>query len=282
MATIFNQGTLTFTPAGGEPTSIVSNTTGTELDISYGLEVSHGASPESYVEGDTIHYTVVFRNTGSGTLVNPVVTVDLADGALDYVEGSAVAFLYNGGDVVEYPFAVTQNGGVTFTFAEPLPAGSAAFLVYDAFVDQENMAVAGNDRCRSCDIVSTATVTANEGTDDGPEISDSDTATITCTPITIVKSAPESASVGDTIQFMFTITNNTGASIGLDRLTDQLPEQFSLTAVTLTADGSTVTLTEGNEYTVSDDGLLTIVPTGTFVLSAGETVIVTLIGVVTA
>ncbi len=284
MATLYNQGTLRFTTRGGVQDSVTSNITGTVLDITYGLEVSHGASPSTYAEGDTIRYTVIMRNTGSGALILPTAVVDLADGALDYVEGSAVAFLYADGDVTEYPFTVTQNGGVTFFFSEPLPAGAAAFIVYEAVVDQDDVAapLGDGDRCDRCEIVSTVTVTANEGVATGPEISDSDTATITCAPITIVKSAPDSAEVGDTIRYVFTVTNNTGAPIALDSLVDQLPEQFSLTAVIFTVDGVETTLTEGSDYTVTDGGLLTVDPTPSYSLPAGETVLLTVVGVVTA
>ena len=186
MATIFNRGTLTFTPAGGSQTSVVSNTTGTELDVTYGLEVSHGVSPETYIAGDTLRYTVIFRNTGSGTLVSPIVTVDLAGGALSYVEGSAVAFLYAGGDVTEYPVTVSENGDLTFAFADSLPAGAEAILVYEATVGQTGTAAVVGD----CAVISTATVTANEGSAEGPEISADDSATVTCVPITLTKSAP--------------------------------------------------------------------------------------------
>jgi uncharacterized repeat protein (TIGR01451 family) len=87
--------------------------------------------------------------------------------------------------------------------------------------------------------------------------------------------------VGDTISYGFTITNNTAASITLDQLTDQLPEQFSLTALTLTAGGTTTPLNEGSDYTLVG-GLLTVDPAQPVVLTAGETVIVTVTGVITA
>lgn len=284
MATLLNQGTLRFTPRGGTQTSVISNTTSTALEITYALEVSHGASPETYVVGDTIRYTVLLRNTGSGSLFLPAVNVDLADGALDYVEGSAVAFLYADGNVTEYPFTVTQNGGVTFSFAQPLTASNMAMIVYDTVVKQ-NSAAQSISVCRdaeSCEIVSTATATANEGTSTGPEISGSDTATITCKPVTVIKSAPDSVEVGDTIRYVFSITNNTSSLVALDSLADQLPEQFSLTAVTLTASGTETALIEGSDYTITDAGLLTVDPTPSYSLPAGETVLLTVVGVVTA
>ena len=54
MPTIYNQGTLTFTPEGGTQTSVSSNITGTELTVTYALNVSHAAYPQTYTEGDTI------------------------------------------------------------------------------------------------------------------------------------------------------------------------------------------------------------------------------------
>ena len=270
MPTLLNQGTLRFTPDGGVQTSVSSNITSTEFDITYGLSVAHGASPESYAIGDTIRYAVVLENTGSGTLILPTVTVDLGGGALDYVEGSATAFLYANGDVRAYPFTVTR-GSVIFNFSDPLPAGGIVFLTYDAVVN----AGAG------ATIVSTATGSANEGVATGPVISDSDTATVTAAPVSIVKSAPAIASIGDTISYRFTITNNTAAPITLDQLTDQLPEQFALTTVAVTANGSTVLLNEGSDYTLVG-GLLTVDPAQSVVLTAGDTAIVTVTGVITA
>ena len=270
MPIMMNQGTLLFTPDCGQQASVISNTTSTDLEIGYGLSVSHGASPLTFGNGDTIAYTVVLRNTGSGTLILPTVTVDLGDGALDYVEGSAVAFLYDGENVTPYPFTVLE-GSVVFSFTDPIPAGAVVFLTYRATVTDS----AGDS------ITSTATATAYEGVATGPAITDSDSVTIMRAPVTIVKSAPESAGVGDTIQFRFTITNNTTATVMLDRLVDQLPTPFSLTAVALVANGTSIPLTEGSDYTL-EDGLLTVDPVQSYPLPAGETVIVIITGVVTA
>ncbi|MBE6690015.1 MAG: DUF11 domain-containing protein [Ruminococcaceae bacterium] len=271
MATLFNQGTLLFTPAGGSQTSVVTNTTSTDLTVSYGLQVLHGAYPETFGNGDTILYTVVLRNIGSGTLVLPTVTVDLGGSALSYVPGSAAAFLYDGTALSPYPFTVS-GGSVVFSFSEPLPAGASVLLFYQATVNES----AGET------VISTATGVAYEGVATGPAVSDSDTATITRMPISIVKSAPDSAEVGDSISYLFTITNNTGESVALDQLTDQLPAQFTLTGVTLTVGGSVIPLAEGTDYTLTAAGLLTVDPTTSLALGAGETVVLAVNGVVTA
>lgn len=270
MATLLNQGTLLFTPQGGQQRSVESNTTSTELSVCYGLEVTHSVSPVNYTDGSSLVYTVILRNTGSGALALPQVTVDLGGGALSYAEGSATAFLYVNGTATPYPFSVSA-GSVIFTFTDPIPAGGIVFLTYTATVN----GTAGDT------ITSTAVATAHEGVATGPLVTDSDSTTVTRTPISIVKSAPAAAEVGDTVNYVFEITNNTAAPIALDALTDQLPAPFDLTAVTLTAGGVTVPLTEGTDYTLVS-GLLTVAPACTVTLSGGETVLLTVTGVLTA
>ena len=270
MATLLNQGTLLFTPQDGTQSSAVSNTTSTVLSVSYGLEVTHGASPVNFTNGSEIAYTVILRNTGSGALALPQATVDLGGGALDYVEGSATAFLYVNGTATPYPFSVSQ-GSVIFTFTDPIPAGGIVFLSYAATVNGS----AGDT------ITSTATATAHEGVATGPVVTDSDSVTVTRTPVTVNKTAPATAEVGDTISYVFEITNNTAAPIALDGLTDQLPEQFDLTAVSLTVGGVTTPLVEGTDYTVVD-GLLTVSPGTTVSVAGGATALLTVTGVLTA
>ena len=271
MATLLNQGTLLFTPEGGTQSSVVSNTTSTDLTVSYGLSVSHSAAPTTYGTGDVILYTVVLRNTGSGTLILPTVTVDLGGDALTYLPGSAAAFLYDGTTLTDYPFTVS-GGSVVFSFSDALPAGDEVILYYRATVN----ATAGDS------ITSVATAVAYEGVATGPAVTDSDAVTITRAPISIVKSAPASAEVGDSVSYLFTVTNQTSGSITLDQLTDQLPEQFALTGVTLTIGGVVTPLVQGADYTVSATGLLTVAPAATLTLGAGETVLLTLNGVMTA
>lgn len=276
MATIFNQGTLTFTPEGGTQTTVSSNITGTELTVTYALNVSHAASSQTYTEGDTVRYTVAMSNEGTGTLTDPTVTVDLAGGALQYLPGSAVALLYNGDTLVQVPFTVTA-GSLIFDLDTVLPAGSTLYITYDVTVDQSALPA----EQVSCTLVSTAVGTANEGSATGPVITDSDTATITCVPVSIVKSAPENVDVGDTATFTFTLSNNTASPVEINSLVDQLPAQFDLTAVTLTQGGVTTPLVAGTDYTLSGT-TLTVSPAATLALGGGEDAIVVITGVITA
>lgn len=272
MPTLFNQGTLLFTPLLGEQQSLDSNITATEVEVCYGLSVSHAATPTTFVVGNTVFYTVLLQNTCTGTLFNPFVVVDFEGGDLSLVEGSATAFLFAGGDVTAVPVTATQNSPITFTLNTTIPAGGFVYLVYSAVVESAT----GNE------IVSTAQGGANEGSETGPTITDSDTATITRNLLTIVKTAPETANVGDTISYQFTVTNESGAPITLDSLTDQLPEGFSFTVATLTVDGVAVPLVAGTDYTVSAEGLFTLDPVALITLAAGAVAVLTLSGVVTA
>jgi len=272
MAILTNQGTLLYTPAGGTQSSVSSNITTTELTVSYGLEVSHAAAPVTFVTGNEILYTVLLRNIGTGSLYSPTVSVDAGEGNLDYVEGSAAAFLYAGGEVTPVAVTVTENSPLTFTLDAVLPAGGFIYLVYRSTVVSSTAE----------SILSTATGTAREGSESGDIITDSDTATITRTLLTIVKEGPETASVGDTVSYTFTITNSSAAPISIDRISDQLPQQFSFTGVTLVIDGVNVPLEEGEDYTVSANGLFVLTPSFTAFIPAGDTAILNITGVITA
>ncbi|MBQ9801911.1 MAG: DUF11 domain-containing protein [Clostridia bacterium] len=272
MATLINQGTLYFTPHCGSQQSLDSNITETEVRVCYGLEVIHAVTPATFAVGDTVFYTVLLRNTGTGTLYNPFVVVDFEGGELSLVPGSATAFLYANGDVTAVPVTATQASPITFTLDTTIPAGGFVYLNYSAVVES-----ATDD-----EIVSTARGGANQGSEDGPTISDSDTATITREMLTIVKSAPDTANVGDTIVYRFVITNSSAAPITLDRLTDLLPDSFSFTAATLSVNGVNFPLAAGVDYTVTDEGLFTLDPAALVVLPAGAEAVLTLSGVVTA
>lgn len=272
MPTLINQGTLFFTPAFGQQQTLDTNITTTEVEVCYGLDVSHAATPTTFTVGDTIFYTVLLRNTCTGTLYNPTVTVDFTGGELTYVPGSASAFLYAGTDVTPVPVTATQNSPITFVVDTAIPAEGFVYLTYSATVTSAT----------ANEIVSTATGGANEGGPLGPTISDSDTAVITLTQLSVVKTAPATADVGQSISYQFTITNNSVDPIALDRLSDQLPQGFAFTGATLTVDGVAVPLVAGTDYTVTPEGLFTLEPASVVTLPAGAVAVLTLGGVVTA
>lgn len=272
MAILTNQGTLLFTPKGGTQSSLASNITTTDVSVTYGLTVSHSVSPSTFTVGDVLDYTVLAENTGTGSLYNPFVTVTASGGTLDFLEGSAAAFLYAGGALTPVALTVAGTDPLTLATNTVMPAGSILYINYQSTV---TAADAG-------EIVSTATVGASEGSESGATISDSDTATVTRTLLSIVKTAPESASVGDTISYQFTVTNTSASPITLDALSDQLPAGFAFGGVTLTVGGASVPLSEGTDFTVSDTGLFFFDPATVVTLPAGEVAVLTISGVLTA
>ena len=272
MATLINQGTLRFTPASGTQQSLSSNITSTEVNVYYGLEVTHAATPTTFTVGDTIFYTVLLRNTGTGTLYNPFVTVEATGGELALVQGSAEAFLYAGGSVSAVSVTATQASPITFTVDAVIPTGGFLYITYSAVV------VSATDNA----IVSLATGGANEGSISGPTISDSGTATITRVTLSVVKSAPASAAVGDNISYQFVIENTSSGVVTLDGLTDALPAGFSFATATLTVGGISYPLTAGVDYTVDAQGVFLLTPSSAITLAPQVVAVLTLIGVVTA
>ncbi|MBE6581072.1 MAG: hypothetical protein E7650_05595 [Ruminococcaceae bacterium] len=100
--------------------------------------------------------------------------------------------------------------------------------------------------------------------------------------LSVVKNAPATAEVGDSISYQFTIVNTFGTAVTLDSLTDALPEGFSFTTATLTVDEVEIPLTAGTDYTVNEQGVFVFDPTAQIMLPAGGTAVLTLNGVVTA
>lgn len=271
MAILQNQGTLLYTPTGGTQQSLNSNITQTEVSVTYGIAVFHGVTPDTFLVGDTVSYTVVLQNTESGSLYTPNVTVNVTGGTLDYVAGSVTAYLLTGSAVTAVPVTVTATDPLTLLVDAVIPAGGLVYIDYQAVVTAAT----------ADEIVSTAIGGANAGSPTGAIVSDSDTATITRATLAIVKTAPETASVGDTINYQFTITNSAAEAISFDCLTDQLPEGFTFTGATLTVGGVSVPLVAGVDYTVTD-GLFLLDPATPVSVPGGTAAILTLTGVVTA
>ncbi len=273
MATLFNQGTVFYTPENGETASLVSNTTATNYDLSYALSIRSGASLQTYLTGDTIRRVIEVNNTGSGTLTDVVVTSDLAGGALAFEADSVSAFLDNGETLVPVLAAVTLGENtVSFAFEEPLAGGERILLVYHVVVTE----IAG------AEIVATDTVTAFEGGTERAEISAEDSVTLTRAVLEISKSAPEFADVGETILYVFTLTNHSEASVNIDALSDKLPANFTFTALTMKVNGAPVALVENVDFVIGEDGTLKITPSFPVSIPALGVAIVEITGVVTA
>lgn len=272
MAILQNQGTLFYTLVTGEQQSLTTNITETAVEVNYGLAVYHGVTPDTFAVGDALSYTVVLQNTGSGTLYTPNVGITVTGGTVTLVPGSVTAYLLTADDVAAVPVIVTGGAPFGFVLDTAIPASALVYLNYEVTVAGAVADV----------LVSTATGGANAGSPAGPILTDSDTAIARRQTLSVVKSAPEEASVGDTIAYCFVITNSGEESLTIDGLTDQLPEGFSFTGVALVVGGVIVPLVAGVDYTVTPDGLFTLTPSAPISLPAGTTAQLTITGVVTA
>ena len=263
MATITNNGTINYT-INGETLDLQSNTVATDLNVSYQASMTKTASPTQFIPGDVITYQLLIKNTGSGTLYNPGVSDNLGEptvsetAPLTYVTGSASAYLYDSTDTVVTPLditSITVGSNVEFTVSGTIPEGYYVVITYRTIVNTDIAATATS-------ITNTAVFTANEGGISGAEYTVSASETITRDAVSIVKAAtPDSVNPGDTLTYTFTLTNIENEPVTINTLTDQLPAAFDIAdTITVRIGATTVTYTEGTDYTVTDGNLLVISP----------------------
>ncbi len=151
---------------------------------------------------------------------------------------------------------VVQGGTLTAVLPAPLPAGTAAILVYTAQVRPDVDFTLQS-------ITNTVAVTANGGSAAGPAVTvtPSPTATLlrdSYAEVTLYKEADkQSVMAGEPLTYTFTLTNQGNQAADSVTLTDQLPTGFSVTQVSVSAGGATTVLAPG-DYTVAADNTITI------------------------
>ena len=258
MATFQNQATLTY---GGNVTT--SNVVTGELQQS--VSVAKYAVGETYTQGEVLTYVISLVNTGTSPLTDLTVTDNLgaytADGVtrvpLDYVAGSLI--YYVGGARQAAP-VITDTSPLTVT-GITVPAGSDAFLVYQARVNEFASPATG------------ATVT-NTATVSGASVPAPITAQETVTAageafLTIDKTLnPTTVSEGDRLTYTFVIRNfgNTPVVATDDAVVTDTFDPI-LTDLTVTFNGTV--WTEGTEYTYDETtGIFATIPTNILVPAA--------------
>ena len=261
MATFQNQATLTY---GGNVTT--SNVVTGELQPS--ISAAKYAVEETYTQGEVLTYVISLVNTGTSPLTDLTVTDDLgaytAGGStrvpLDYVEGSLV--YYVGGTRQATP-AVTATSPLTVT-GITVPAGSDAFLVYQARVNEFASPATG------AAVTNTATVT-------GASLSSPITARETVTAageafLTIDKTLnPTTVSEGDRLTYTFVIRNfgNTPVVATDDAVVTDTFDPI-LSDLTVTFNGAA--WTEGVQYTYDEaTGVFATIPANITVPAATYT-----------
>ncbi len=251
-----NQASIRYNYSGAGTGTAVSNTVTTNLLDRYPLAATKTPLSSTFRPGENVTYVIRVENNGSGDLYNVTIADDLGGGAdtpLVYNPASLRAYV----DSIPVTISpVVQGGTLTAVLPAPLPAGTAAILVYTAQVRPDVDFTLQS-------ITNTVAVTANGGSAAGPAVTvtPSPTATLlrdSYAEVTLYKEADkQSVMAGEPLTYTFTLTNQGNQAADSVTLTDQLPTGFSVTQVSVSAGGATTVLAPG-DYNVAADNTITI------------------------
>ena len=251
-----NQASIRYNYSGAGTGTAVSNTVTTNLLDRYTLAATKTPLSSTFRPGENVTYVIRVENNGSGDLYNVTIADDLGGGAdtpLVYNPASLRAYV----DSIPVTISpVVQGGTLTAVLPAPLPAGTAAILVYTAQVRPDVDFTLQS-------ITNTVAVTANGGSAAGPAVTvtPSPTATLlreSYAEVTLYTEADkQSVMAGEPLTYTFTLTNQGNQAADSVTLTDQLPTGFSVTQVSVSAGGATIVLAPG-DYTVAADNTITI------------------------
>ena len=251
-----NQASIRYNYSGAGTGTAVSNTVTTNLLDRYTLAATKTPLSSTFRPGENVTYVIRVENNGSGDLYNVTIADDLGGGAdtpLVYNPASLRAYV----DSIPVTISpVVQGGTLTAVLTAPLPAGTAAILVYTAQVRPDVDFTLQS-------ITNTVAVTANGGSAAGPAVTvtPSPTATLlrdSYAEVTLYKEADkQSVMAGEPLTYTFTLTNQGNQAADSVTLTDQLPTGFSVTQVSVSAGGATTVLAPG-DYTVAADNTITL------------------------
>ncbi len=229
MATILeNQANISYLYDGiTDALGATSNVATTTLADACSVAVTKTPLSATYRNGDNVSFVVRIENTGSAAITTATVTDDLGAGALVYVPDSLQVY------VDSAPVTVTPTtAGTSLVFNLPvnIAPGESVIAVYTARVNS----TAGT-------ITNTATVTGTGANPAACSVLETATGTITeasFADLAIYKSASNATVIsGDTLTYTFTIQNTGNSPATNVVLTDDLPDEFTITSVTVTTDG---------------------------------------------
>ena len=256
-----NQASIRYNYSGAGTGTAVSNTVTTNLLDRYTLAATKTPLSSTFRPGENVTYVIRVENNGSGDLYNVTIADDLGGGAdtpLVYNPASLRAYV----DSIPVTISpVVQGGTLTAVLPAPLPAGTAAILVYTAQVRPDVDFTLQS-------ITNTVAVTANGGSAAGPAVTvtPSPTATLlrdSYAEVTLYKEADkQSVMAGEPLTYTFTMTNTGNQAAGAVTLTDTLPAGFAVTQVTVDSGAGTVVL-PSTGYTVDTTTNTITIPSAT-------------------
>lgn len=268
--TVNNEASALYQFAGSSSSeTVTSNQNTVTLRDSQGLTITKTATPTTLSAGAIIAYTVTITNN-SGSYLNGVRIIDnLGEGNLAYVVGSA-SLTASGTTYAVTPVATNP---LTFTLQQ-LAVGATMTLTYrsqvifnlSSTVNSVTNTVHGIGYTASGTINGYANATIQRQNSVG---------------VTITKTSNESQVYPQQLlRYTLTLTNNSSTLANVTSVTDQLPTNFVLTAVSLKVGSTAATNLDESDYTLSSGNLLTIPSsTGpTVTIPANGTTIITIDG----
>ena len=247
--TITNQSQTTYQFSGsGDVMTTSSNVNSITLEEAQNLIVTKTATPNTFVPGSIITYTVTITNSSSSFLTGVRIIDDLGMNNLAYVVGSAS--LTAGGTT--YPVTPVATSPLTFALQE-LNVGQTMTLTYRAQVIF-NLPTTVNqitNSVRGIGYTSTGTINGF------------DLETITRTSpsgnFTATKTASDSTVYpGQLMSYTIRLENNNSVSATAIETSDQLPSNFVVTSVELKIGSNPITTLNESDYSLNGSNLLTI------------------------
>ena len=264
-----NSASTTYTLTGSStPQTVTSNTLAVNLNTS-GLSLSKTASPTEFSAGDIITYTVVISNTGTNYLNGVRIIDDLGGDNLAYVVGSGSLTTSS----ETYPVTPVATNPLTFTLQQ-LAVGQTMTLTYKAQVvfNLPSSVTSITNSVQGIGYPASGTVTGSASSTIQKKNSGN---------FSVVKSASKTdVDPSESFEYYITLQNNNSAIANVSNVTDNLPQNFTLTGATLKIGaGDEVTLSS-SDYTLSSSNQL-VIPSGTgpqVIVPANGTTVITLTG----
>lgn len=263
MATqINNTAIVTYGYGRSGQASATSNMASTSLIEEYAISGYKMSLNSTFRPAENITYVVYVRNDGTEPLYNVQITDDRggSSNTLTYVENSA-SYNYNGTNTSITPTVNDDN--IVFTLPQSLAGGDQATITYV-------MTVSPFLGSSVQTLTNTATITANEGSMGGQQISVSPVPSVSLpledfADVTINKVVSASEIVpGQQFSYTLTLSNSGNLDATGVVITDVLPTGFTISSITSVSGGVLTTLT-GADYKVDPE-------TNTLTIPDGETV----------
>ncbi len=236
-----------------------TNISDTEVTERYSISAVKTVTPEYFAPDDRIAFIITITNSGSESLTNVKITDDLTALSMTYVSGSAV-YSINGG----VPVSLEEDSGsnVIFTLPVTLDAGDIATVYFLVKTPGEDD-IPDTETITNCADITASEISGNVSTNCA-------VITLRYANIEATKTASSNA-INCNGELNYTIRLENTGNIAADSIvvTDQLPEGYSVSRITLNGE----TLTRGTDYTLTDN-LLTITIPGSITEGETDTIII--------